>query len=130
MTELNFEGKVEEVNEMLQVTQFMPICDEANPGIQNIVLSAFAWGSSSGVKTAVKMQPEGNFQKVVGTNEQRFYFASHQQNVFVNDDKIPIYGRVQDMTNKNIFSKKDDLYVTIEQTYGQSQCSRSDTIPV
>lgn len=40
---------------MLKMTQFMPICDEANPGIQNIVLSAFAWGSSSGVKTAVKM---------------------------------------------------------------------------
>ena len=78
---------------MLQNTEFLPECD-GDPGIQNIVLSAYAWGSSSGVTTATKLKPEGVYQKVVGTNEQRFYFASHQQNVFKKDESQPIYGRV------------------------------------
>ena len=71
------EGSVEEVNKLLAMTQFMPACDDTNPGILNLVVSAYAWGAIAQVQTAAKMEPEGIFQKVIGTKEQRFYFASH-----------------------------------------------------
>lgn len=39
------EGGIEEVNEMLAMTQFMPACDDTNPGILNLVVSAYASGA-------------------------------------------------------------------------------------
>ena len=97
-TELTAEGSVDEVNALLAMTQFMPACDDASPGILNLVVSAYAWGPSASAQTAAKMAPEGVFQRVSGTNEQRFYFASHQESVFRRGEQIPLYGRVQDMS--------------------------------
>ena len=101
-TELTVEGGVDEVNELLAMTQFMPACDDASPGILNLVVSAYAWGPMAASQTTAKMAPEGMPQRVTGTKEQRFYFASHQENVFRKGEQIPIYGRVQDMSGRVI----------------------------
>ena len=68
-SELNFEGSLEEVNELLAMTQFSPACDSTNPGIENVLISAYASGSMAATQTAVKMKPEGTLLKVVGTKE-------------------------------------------------------------
>jgi hypothetical protein len=80
----------------------MPACDDASPGILNLVVSAYAWGPMAASQTTAKMAPEGMPQRVTGTKEQRFYFASHQENVFRKGEQIPIYGRVQDMSGRVI----------------------------
>ena len=81
-------------------------------------------------QTAVKMAPEqATFQKVTGTIEQRFYYASHQENVFVKADAIPLYGRVLDLSGKVIQNQgSDSMSVVIEQDYGE--CHKQSTIPV
>ena len=49
--------------------------------------------------------------------------------MFKKDEPQPIYGRVQDMSGKNILPKNDDqLSVIIEQAYGK--CTKSTTVPV
>ena len=41
---LNFEGKIDVINQMLAGTEFSPACDEVNPGLITLIVTASAFG--------------------------------------------------------------------------------------
>lgn len=69
---------------------FSPICDEKNPGVMTLTITATAVGPQAKTQTFTQLLPEGQSIKVTGTNEAQVYFASHQMNVFDKKSLMPI----------------------------------------
>lgn len=90
VSSLDFEGKIDVINQLLAGTMFSPICDEKNPGVMTLTITATAVGPQAKTQTFTQLLPEGQSIKVTGTNEAQVYFASHQMNVFDKKSLMPI----------------------------------------
>ena len=126
---LQFEGKIDVINQMLAGTEFSPACDAVNPGTITLLVTATATGPQAKTETFARLLPDGQSTKVIGTNDKKLYFASHQMSAFSTDNKLPVYGRVVDLAGAIINNPGQQMSVDVSQTYGKG-CLRTVNVPV
>ena len=109
---MEIEGKADAVNEKLKGIKFSPACDPGNPGAQNVVILASAYGDMAKTMTNVKFTPGTTFKTVTGTTAQQVYYASHQMNTF-SATQVPVYGKVVDLQGALLSSPAGETFEVV-----------------
>ena len=112
--DMEIEGRADAVNEKLASIKFSPPCDITNPGAQNVVILASAYGDMAKTMTNVKFTPGTTFKTVTGTTPQQVYYASHQMNAF-STTQVPVYGRVVDLLGSLLSAPAGDTFEVVAE---------------